>query len=416
MEFMTEFSSGLEVGTLKALKSLAKVRIEILQKETEKRELDGVLIFKPASVYYYAGISAHDATCVGVFIPKDREPISFVLFLDRKFVKHKGFHKDICVHLTPPLQGTIGSAIVGALKSRGYDKATIGVEGDECTVSRLRGLREGLPNAEFVTIEEKNDFWIGGATADRSLGIMYNSYTWIDELRMVKDPEEIGFLREASRIANDGMSVAADTIRPGVAEFEIAAEIEYRLRREGMRPTSFRYTEVASGERTLIPHAAPTERKIRKGDLVVVRIMALYQGYWIHLARTFSMGPSTRKQKEMFSSLLSCQNAALEAIAPGATGSQVCAVAARMLNGTEFIDLSDNLLGHGIGAGAYEPPSLQGSSYDVLAPNMVVSLFQYGLYSPAAGGGVQIEDPILVTGERGEFLGSPVIPRELIGL
>src|SRR4030067_817031 len=112
---------------------------------------------------------------------------------------------------------------------------------------------------------------------------------FVSELRMVKDEVEIALMRRAAELTNDGMKTAYEVLSPGMKEYEVAAEIEYAMRKNGSYGTAFE-TAVSSGASSAFPHGGCSDRKIRDGDLVVVDFGAVYKFYRCDVTRTLFGG------------------------------------------------------------------------------------------------------------------------------
>ncbi len=223
----------------------------------------------------------------------------------------------------------------------------------------------------------------------------------IAALRMVKDKEEIALMRKASEITGEGMKAAYDAIKLGVKEVEIAAEIEYAMRRKGSGPTAFE-SIVASGACSAFPHGGCSDREIRDGDLVVVDIGATYQHYCSDMTRTLVAGKPTQKQRRIHQIVLAAQQRAFEAIKAGAEMDVVDAAARCLIADAGFGDFFVHRLGHGVGLEVHETPSMGPGVKDKLAKDCVVT-DEPGIYIPGFGG-VRIEDTMLVQKDGAEKL------------
>jgi Xaa-Pro dipeptidase len=216
----------------------------------------------------------------------------------------------------------------------------------------------------------------------------------IRDLRKIKDENEIGLIRQACKLANIGIQTASQTIRPGLKEKEVAAEVEYAMRRAGSDGTAFD-TIVASGYCCAYPHGTFLEKKIQEDDLVVVDLGATYKFYCSDITRTFIAGKPTEKQRKIYSTVKLAHQMALEAIKPGILASNVDAAARRVIEEAGFGEFFVHNLGHGVGLEVHEAPVLSPDSNDVLTTGNVVTV-EPGIYLPGFGG-VRIEDTVLVT-------------------
>ncbi|MGB8780527.1 MAG: aminopeptidase P family protein [Candidatus Bathyarchaeia archaeon] len=215
----------------------------------------------------------------------------------------------------------------------------------------------------------------------------------ISGLRKVKGKEELDRMRKAGEITVAGMKAAYETIRPDVTEIEVAAEIEYAMRKKGGYGTAFG-TIVASGIRSAYPHGGCAERKIRKGDLVVVDIGAVYEYYCSDMTRTFAAGEPSDKQKKLYEVVKTAEREAYQAIRAKARGKDVDQAARKIIEDAGYGEYFNHGLGHGVGLEVHEGPGLSPISKDRLAVGNVVT-DEPGIYIPGLGG-VRIEDSVLV--------------------
>jgi Xaa-Pro dipeptidase len=221
------------------------------------------------------------------------------------------------------------------------------------------------------------------------------------EMRKIKDKQEIQSIREACNLASIGMQVAFETIRPGVREKEVAAEIEYAMRKKGSDGTSFD-TIIASGAASAFPHGSCSDRTIRGGDLVVVDLGATYNFYRSDMTRTFTAGKPSEKQRKIYETVKLAHQKAFTAIKPNVAAREVDAAARHAIEADGYGEFFVHNLGHGVGLEIHEAPTLSPDSKDTLAAgNMVTD--EPGIYLPGYGG-IRIEDTVLVTQDGAEKL------------
>lgn len=219
------------------------------------------------------------------------------------------------------------------------------------------------------------------------------------KLRKRKTPEEIKKLKKSAKIASKGMKKAKNIIGPGVTEIEVAAEVEYEMRKLGSEGTPFD-TIVAGGENSLYPHAKSTGREIGEGELVTVDLGARWEGYCSDMTRTFSVNPSS-EQEEIVELVKKAQEKALKKVEAGVKAREVDEAARSVFRD----DLSKFYLhgtGHGVGLDIHEPPDLSPDSEDVLEKGMVVTI-EPGIYVDEVGG-CRFEDTIVIEDEGYEKL------------
>jgi Xaa-Pro dipeptidase len=223
----------------------------------------------------------------------------------------------------------------------------------------------------------------------------------IRELRSVKDQEEIPLIREACKLADIGMKAASETVRSGIKEKDLAAEVEYAMRKSGSDGVAFD-TIIASGATSAFPHGSNLEKTISEGDFVVVDLGATYKFYRSDITRTFIAGKPSEKQKKIFETIKLAQQKAIEAIKPKTPAKEVDAVARRVIEEAGFGEFFVHNLGHGVGLEVHEAPILSPDSKDILKFGNVVTV-EPGIYLPGFGG-VRIEDTVLVTKEGAQKL------------
>lgn len=221
------------------------------------------------------------------------------------------------------------------------------------------------------------------------------------EQRAVKQPAEVDCLREALRIGQQAFGRLLDYLKPGKTENEAAAYLEYQMRMLGAEGPSFP-TIVATDSRAALPHAIPGPRKLKRGGLLLVDWGARYGGYCGDLTRVVALGTMKPKIREIYRIVLDAQLAAIDAIAPGRSLSEVDAVARRLIEKAGYGECFGHGLGHGIGLNVHEQPVLSKRSRGELKPGHVVTV-EPGIYLPGVGG-VRIEDDVLVTARGREVL------------
>jgi Xaa-Pro aminopeptidase len=223
----------------------------------------------------------------------------------------------------------------------------------------------------------------------------------LDRLRMVKDETELAALRRAVRIADEAFSHILPYLRPGVRERDIAAEMEYFMRRQGAEKMAFEII-VASGLRSALPHGRASDKQIAAGDFVTMDFGAVYGGYHSDITRTVVVGKATPRQREIYRLVLMAQQAGVEAVAPGRICREVDADARKVIIDAGYGEYFGHGLGHGVGLAIHEEPRLSPACEVVLAPGMTVTV-EPGVYIPEWGG-VRIEDTVVVTADGVEIL------------
>ena len=223
----------------------------------------------------------------------------------------------------------------------------------------------------------------------------------VEGLRVVKDESELVTMREAARIACSSWEETLPLVKPGVTEMDLAAEIEFRMRRKGADGPAFD-TIIASGERGAWPHARASRKLVKKNELVVFDLGAILRGYSSDLTRTVCVGRASSEMRRWYGAVLEAQQAARQALYPGVTAEQVDAAARGVLKQAGLERRFIHSTGHGLGLEVHESPRLGRGDQSVLRAGTVVTL-EPGVYIEGTGG-IRIEDDALVTNSGAEFL------------
>jgi Xaa-Pro aminopeptidase len=231
---------------------------------------------------------------------------------------------------------------------------------------------------------------------------------WIEELRMLKSPAEIDLIRRSVETNSLAFQQAVARVKAGVKESDLAAELEYRMRRLGAEKPSFE-TIVAGGARSAWPHAQPTASRLKSGDLVVVDMGAMQEGYASDMTRMLFLGSPDAKVKRTYKAVLEAQLAAVDAVRPGISTTRVDAAARNVLKGHGLDQFFVHSTGHGLGLEIHEPPRIGKRGKTKLQAGMAITI-EPGVYIEGFGG-IRIEDTVVVTAEGCEIL-TPT-PKEL---
>lgn len=223
----------------------------------------------------------------------------------------------------------------------------------------------------------------------------------IEQIRMIKQPEELKAIRKAARITEGIVKKIRRRIKPGVSECDLAKQIEDWMRESPNTLPAFPPI-VACGKNASMPHAGTSKRRLRNNQLILIDLGAKFRGYSSDLTRTFWMGRITRKFKEVYNIVLTAQQAAVENIAPGKRISEIDSIARNCIKRKGYGKYFGHPLGHGIGMFVHEIPRVGSKNKHNLKPGMVFSV-EPGIYIPGWGG-VRIEDMVLVTDKGCEVL------------
>lgn len=341
-----------------------------LEQQLGERELDRMLVLNLLNIRYLTGFTGTNGACVCG--PGIRLFFTDFRYTERAEAEVEGWE----IH-------TIANDWLGGIAE--HLQGRVGFEDDHMSVRLLEKLKEKLADGvETVPV--------GGR---------------VEELRRVKDAEELALIEEAAKLADEALRWSVDQGLAGKTEREVARAFEARIRELGGDP-SFPAI-VAAGPNGALPHAEPGEREIGRGELVVFDMGAAIDGYCSDGTRTFATGDPGEEAIEVYEVVRRAQQASLDAIRAGITGEDVDKVAREVIDAAGHGDRFGHGLGHGVGLELHEAPRLSLRSDDVLAPGEVVTV-EPGIYLPGKLG-VRIEDLVVVTEDGLRNLSS--LPKEL---
>jgi len=336
-----------------------KNRVNTLKGAFKKEKLDGYIVANETNILYFTGF----LRAVRLLVPKEGENILYVYRLNCEEARQtaKNCRVELVKRGESATQKVADQVKSLKLKQLGFDAID---------ASAYMKLAKALKGAKLKA---------------------QGKLVW--ELRRVKDETELKYMRKAAELTSEGMKTALETIKPGLREYEVAAEVEYAMRRRGSGGVAFD-TIVASGLRSAFPHGGCTDRTIRRGDLVVVDIGAKHQHYRADLTRTVTVGKPSSRQVKIHKVVREAQNRAFQSVKAGVKACDVDAVARRLIEKEGYGEYFVHSLGHGVGLDIHEPPALNPETKDKLKAGNVVTV-EPGIYITDFGG-VRIEDTVLV--------------------
>jgi Xaa-Pro aminopeptidase len=220
-------------------------------------------------------------------------------------------------------------------------------------------------------------------------------------LRACKDADEIECIKKAAAIAAEALTSLLEQVKDGINELDLACELDFLMRRRGVSQVSFE-TIAATGGNSVLPHAKPTNRRIGKGDNLMIDYGAVVDGYHSDETCTFFFGSADEKQKRVYNLVKDAHDMAIEKIRAGMSCREIDGIARNFLDGHGFGDFFPHATGHGVGLDVHEPPRLAPKSDDILEAGMIVTV-EPGVYLPDTWG-IRIEDMVLVREKGCEVL------------
>lgn len=216
----------------------------------------------------------------------------------------------------------------------------------------------------------------------------------VERARMTKDAQEIERIRKAVSLGAGLFDQALRMLRPGVAEAEVAATMEYAARQTGAEAMSFP-TIIASGERSAMPHARASTAAIPADGFVVCDFGVILTGYCSDQTRSVYVGRPSDVARRIYEAVKLAQEAAIQRVTPGRTVGEVDRAARNALQKEGLGRYFTHSTGHGVGLEIHEAPRVAAGQTEILQPGMVVTI-EPGVYIPGKWG-VRIEDMVVVT-------------------
>jgi Xaa-Pro aminopeptidase len=356
-----------------------KARQQRLQKTLPAHRLDALLVTHLPNVRYLCGSTGS----AGVLLITESWS---VFFTDGRYTDQARSQVQAARIVIAPKGPIVAAADwisaqlkVGRRSSGSSAKIRIGIEGEHLTVATRSRLSRLLPSN--VRLRE--------------------APALVEQARLIKDAQEIDCIRSAVMLGSSLFDRALETIRPGVLETQVAAEMEYAARTAGADAMSFE-TIIASGERSSLPHGRASRTAIPAQGFVVCDFGVILSGYCSDMTRTVHVGRASAEARKVYQAVKQAQQAGLDAVRPGISVGEVDKAARKSLQRSGLAKYFTHSTGHGVGLEIHEAPRLAAGQTEILRPGMVITI-EPGAYIPGKWG-VRIEDMVVVTEEGCEVL------------
>jgi Xaa-Pro aminopeptidase len=350
-------------------------RRDKLRKLLQKSGVETLLVTSFPNVTYLTGFTGDDSHLL--FTRTDQ-----ILISDTRYTTQI---EEECPGLDVHIRAASESMLDAAVNlSKEAKLSRLGIEGDSMLVGYHQRLAQKAQKLELVT-----------------------TTALVEQLRMIKDKEEVAEIRRAVTIAEKAFAVVRAALRPEQTEKEVADALEHQMRLFGGSGASFPPI-VGVGDRSALPHYRPGNQRIVDGDFVLIDWGAIGRLYMSDLTRTLVTGKIPPKLQRIYGVVLKAQMQAIDAIRPGKTCGEIDAVARGIIEKAGFGKQFGHGLGHGLGLQIHEAPRFAVKQTTKLEPGMVMTV-EPGIYLPGFGG-VRIEDDVLVTRSGCEMLTS--VPKQ----
>lgn len=344
------------------------------------QEVDGALITSTVNRHYFTGLRSS----AGVLLVT-RKGCSALL--DFRYIEVARRTIQNCEVI---LQEKLEEQLPQLVKKYGVRR--LALETTYQTIGEMNRFQKLLPEVELLTGEE----------VDKT----------ILQLRRVKDEEEIGHIRDAQAITDKSFSEMLDVIKAGMTERQVAAELEYRLKKNGADGLAFATIAVA-GPNSSMPHGVPGDRPLQAGDFLTLDFGAASAGYCSDMTRTVAIGHVTEEMEKVYNLVLEAQLASIAKIAPGVPCVEVDAAARDLIYGAGYEGCFGHGTGHSLGLEIHEDPRFSTTAGEAVCQPGIVMSVEPGVYLSGRFG-CRIEDIALITDTGCEVLTHS--PKELIVL
>jgi len=370
-----------------------------LQEAMQRANIDGIVSFRAENIRYFTGmrplwwpISFTSRNC-GI-IARDGDPVLFVTSGDwarcrqtMTWLPQDNIRPCATMEDAGLARTMVRDHFVPALRDLGLTHARLAI--DAVNMSVLEELRAALPDAEFVP---------GDAC--------------LQDAKAIKNADEITCMRVTNHMAAIAHDRAARRIEVGVRECEVLAEAMHVLYSHGMEVPQCNLI-VASGDNTAPIHRFASDRIISNGELVFMDLGGCFNGYFSDVTRTVVLGKPNVEQQRIYAAVYDSMMKAHEVMKPGVTNVEVNE-AVRNVQKQHGFDGYLGVLGHAIGITAFDAPligdiSATGEETFELKPGMTFSVEPtITIPGVAGGGGVRLEDCVLITEDGNEVLSASV--------
>ena len=352
------------------------MRIEKAVNLIKKTDADALILFDESNMHYFCGFSPSEGI---VIILKDGTGYHIV---DSRYTETAQNHaKETGLKVCEP-DGSFTDFVAELFKNANVKKEALE---DETISFKRYNLYKEKTGCEFIGIGDA-----------------------LMRIRNVKEPEEIEYMKKANEIAEKSLAELLNHIKPGKTEKELQAYFDYIMLNNGSDGVSFD-TILLTGAHTSLPHGVPSDKKVQKGDFVLIDFGATYKGYHSDMTRTFAVCSASEEMKELYNLVLSANIAGINALKPNTPCADVYKAAYDVLETKNMGKYFRHSLGHGVGLDIHEGFNASPRSKDTFVPGNITSI-EPGIYIPDKFG-IRIEDVCLVTENSNEDIST--FPKEL---
>jgi Xaa-Pro dipeptidase len=364
---------------------MTESRMDKLNASLRTSGLDAVILNPGPTLTHLTGLKFHlMERPVVLLFARDQTPA--IILPELELQKVASLPYELKVFAYPENPSEWGNVFRKAAQSLSLNGKRIGVEPRQLRLLEFRYVKDGAPEADFPDA--------GGVLSD---------------LRLIKDKAEVEAMRRAVKIAQDALEATIPSLKIEMTEKALAGELVSQLLRHGSDPEIPFAPIVSSGPNAANPHASPSDRKLKAGDLLVVDWGAAYEGYVSDLTRTFAVGDVDEEYRKIHRIVQEANEAGRAAARPGVPCANVDKAARDVIEKAGYGEYFTHRTGHGIGLEGHEDPYMRGDNMQLLEPGMAFTV-EPGIYLPNRNG-VRIEDNVVITETGADVLSN--MPREI---
>jgi Xaa-Pro dipeptidase len=371
---------------MRSLKNIYLERQKELLLQIQISKFNAIALAPSASLYHLIGINFHsyERPILVLFVPH-KSPIFILPDLEVQRTLSLPYPVQVVPYHDDP-DAWIGAFSQAARISELKASAIIGVDPINIRWLEIQYLENVIPGLELSDAQEI-----------------------LSPLRINKDADEIQFMRKAVDIAQLALQQTLPSITIGMTERDLASRLTVNLFQQGSDLDLPFFPIVASGPNSANPHATPSDRKLSRGDLLIIDWGASFNGYISDLTRTFSLAKMDPEKEKIARIVASANRAGRRSAKPGIAAHEIDDASRLVITKAGYGDYFIHRTGHGIGLEAHEAPYIHSGNKLKLSPGMAFTI-EPGIYFPGEGG-VRIEDDVVITSDGAEILST--LPRDL---
>ena len=340
-------------------------KLEIARQKLGEQGIDAFLVSNEYNQHYLSDFAFQD----GLLLITAKKAY---LITDKRYDERAGYEASREFEVVVPKNR---SEFIGDILS-GEGCRTLGFEGGTVSYAAYKRYRDTYPDVEFVDVGDMTE-----------------------KMREIKLPYEIEYMQKAQDVTDKAFAHLLSVIKPDMTEIEVAAELEYAMRRNGATGIAFE-TIAVSGVNSTHPHGVPRNVKLGRGFLTM-DFGASYNGYCSDMTRTIVIGSADDEMKRVYDTVLRAQCAVLEAIDWHSNCAEMDKIARDIIDNAGYKGKFGHSLGHGVGLYIHEKPGLNSGNTSGILENGHVVTVEPGIYLEGQYG-VRIEDMVMIHNNRAE--------------